>query len=367
MSASRFEAAATPPAPRASLAAISLYAPDTTPCAIDLSDNTNLWGVPPAAARAIAETPADAASRYPKPYADGLAGALARYLDVDPGMIVTGCGSDDVIDMAMRAFGGPGARLAHIAPSFSMVSQFARLNGFEPHAVPLTNDLDADAERLLAARAAVTYLCSPNNPTGSLLRGSTLERVIAEANGVVIVDEAYAEFAGASVVDLVERSDRLLVTRTLSKAFGLAGLRVGYGVASPAIVAPLRKARGPYRVNVMAERAAAAAVCDDVPWVRARAADAAMVRDRLTTELRALGLDPLPSMANFVLAPLGRARDVARAMAANGVLVRVLEGLEPVTPSLAASGGAALRIGVAPWPRMAVALAALREALAACA
>lgn len=367
MSAAPDDTLRRPPAAREALARIPLYAPDAARCAIDLSDNTNLWGAPPAAARAIGELALSGVCRYPELYSESLVEALAAYAGVDAGAIVTGCGSDDVIDAAIRAFGEPGGRLAHIDPTFTMVPVFARLNGLEPVAVPLTGDFDADADRLLAAGAAVTYLCSPNNPTGTELRRETMERVIAEAEGVVVVDEAYAEFSGRSVADLVASSDRLLVTRTLSKAFGLAGLRVGYGIASPAIVAALRKARGPYKVNVVAERAAVAALRADVNWMRARVTDAVAVRQRLDSALRALGLEPLPSAANFVLVPVAGARAVAKAMSDRGVLVRAFDGLAAVTPALEASGGAALRIGVGPWEQMEAALEALREALAVCA
>ena len=139
------------------------------------------------------------------------------------------------------------------------------------------------------------------------LRGA-IERVLAAARGFVILDEAYAEFAGTSCLDLVAMNDRVLVVRTMSKAFGLAGLRVGYAVGAPALVAEVEKSRGPYKVSTVAERAAVASLTHDQGWVAERVEDARTSRERLAESLRALGLEPLPSEANFVLVPVaGRA------------------------------------------------------------
>jgi histidinol-phosphate aminotransferase len=268
--------------------------------------------------------------------------------------VVTGCGSDDVLDSAIRAFGEPGDRIAYPEPSFSMIPVFARLNGLEPVPVPLTDDFDADAGALLATGARIIYLCSPNNPTGTTTSRSTIERIVERAPGLVIMDEAYAEFAGSSAADLLETSERLLVTRTMSKAFGLAGLRVGFGAGAPALVAEVEKSRGPYKVGALAERAALAALGADLPWVRAHAAEAVSLRARLVSALRNLGLSPLPSAANFVLVPVPDAAEISARMRARGVAVRPLLELPRF--------GDALRITVGPWPMLDACLDALREA-----
>ncbi len=333
---------------------ISRYAADSTPCAIDLSDNTNLWGPPPAAAAAMHSAEPSAATRYPSIYAEALKDVMAAYLGIEAAQVVTGCGSDDVLDSAIRAFGEPGDRIAYPEPSFSMIPTFARLNGLEPVPVPLTDDFDADAGALLATGARIIYLCSPNNPTGTTTSRSTIERIVERASGLVIMDEAYAEFAGSSAADLLRTSGRLLVTRTMSKAFGLAGLRVGFGAGAPALVDEVEKSRGPYKVGALAERAALAALSADLPWMRAHAAQAVSLRERLVTALGNLGLSPLPSAANFVLVPVSDAVEIAARMRARGVAVRPL----PELPRF----GDALRITVGPWPMLEACLDALREA-----
>ncbi len=339
---------------RAAYRDIELYAPNRLPCAVDLSDNTNLWGVPPAAERALREAAAATVTRYPSLYAPALKDALAAYLGVSPDMVVTGCGSDDVLDSAIRALAEPGDRVAVPDPSFAMIPIFARMNGLEPVLVPLANGTDLDADAMLATGARVLYLCSPNNPTGNLLDAAAVRRVVREAPGVVIVDEAYAEFAERHALDLVRESDRVLVCRTMSKAFGLAGLRVGYALGAPALVAEVEKSRGPYKVNALAERVAHAALGEDMAWVRGRVDEAVANRERLAAELRARGLAPLPSQANFVLVPLDRAAEIGARMRALGVAVRPF-------PALAGIGDA-LRISVGPWEMMAACLDALDQA-----
>ena len=348
---------------RSSYKQISLYNPDRSPCRLDLSDNTNLWGMPPAAKRTLEAATSQAVTRYPSLYALDLKRALASYVGVTAEMIVTGCGSDDVLDSAMRAFAEPGDRIAFPDPTFPAIPIFALMNALVPTPVSLTTDYDADPDRLLATNARIIYLCSPNNPTGTVLSRRAIERVVDKAPGIVIIDEAYAEFAGRNVTDLLERSDRLLITRTMSKAFGLAGLRVGYAIGSPALVAEVEKSRGPYKVNALAERTALAALTEDMHWVRTHVGAAIESRSRLVTALRELGLEPLESQANFVFVPLRDAPRVATRMRELGVAVRPFAELPLVSADLRKSCGAALRISVGPWPVLQTALDALQVAL----
>lgn len=348
---------------REAVRAIARYAPDAGPqCTVDVSDNTNLWGMPPAALRALQASPNVAGARYPALYGTELKEAVARYVGhgVAAEQVVAGCGSDDVLDAAMRAFGEPGSRIAYMVPTFSMIPVFGRLNGMVPVEIPYDpSSWDLAAERLLEARAAITYLCAPNNPTATGVSRAALEQVVRGAEGIVVVDEAYAEFTDTTAVDLVASHERLLVTRTLSKAFGLAGLRVGYGVASPTLAGLVERAIGPYKVNAIAERCALATLApgaDGLDWVRAHAALAVETRGRLAARLQELGLAPLPSTANFVLVPHPRAVAIGAALRDRGILVRAFGSL--------AVCGPALRIGVGPWEQMTTLCDALAEVLA---
>ncbi|MBN1209948.1 MAG: histidinol-phosphate aminotransferase family protein [Myxococcaceae bacterium] len=333
---------------------ISLYSPPSVPCRVDLSDNTNLFGMPPAAERALREIASSTVTRYPISYAPDLKQALSAYTGFEPSWLSTGCGSDDLIDCSLRAFLEPGEPLAVPEPSFSMMSYFAKVNGLHYSPVPLRKDFDIDVDGLLATGARLIYVCSPNNPTGTGVSRAALERLVDAAPGLVLLDEAYVEFASGSHVELVRSRPNVLVTRTLSKAFGLAGMRVGYAIGRPEVIAELEKARGPYKHTGIAERMAIAALTEGVAWVKARAEEAKESRQRLVAELKAQGLAPLPSEANFVLVPLPGAPQVAARMRELDVNVRSFQGMPGV--------GDALRIGCGPWPMMEAALQALREA-----
>ncbi len=332
---------------------ISLYAPDRTPCDVDLSDNTNLFGVPPAAERAVRQAALASFTRYPAVYANELKRELARYVGVAPEQVVTGCGSDDVLDSALRAFAEPGERLAFPEPSFAMMPLFSRMNGLEPVAVPLRPDFSLDVDALVRTEAKVIYVCSPNNPTGHTAARGELERLLERAPGVVLLDEAYAEFADDTWVAEAPNRERLVVVRTLSKAFGLAGLRVGYAVGPEPLVVEVEKSRGPYKVSAVAERAALAALEGDIGWVRARVAEVRENRVRLARALTSRGFAPLPSSANFVLVPVPDAKGLTRALRERGVAVRPFEGLCGV--------GDAIRVSVGPWPMLERFLDALAE------
>jgi histidinol-phosphate aminotransferase len=351
---------------RSALRTMKPYSATDAGSAIDLSDNTNLWGTPPASIAALRALEPEAMTRYPATPPAAFNRQLAAYAGVPDDWVVPGCGSDDLLDCAMRAFAEPGDTIALAMPTFSMIPAFAAINGLRVHAIPLRGDFDIDVDALLAPAPRIVYLCSPNNPTGTGLSRDTIERVIRRASGVVLLDEAYGEFTSAPGFDLVTGTDKLVVTRTLSKAFGLAGLRIGYAVLPPTLARALETVRGPYKLNAAAAAAAGAALSDGLLWVRERVAEAVSIRARLDVRLRAAGLSPLPSAANFLCLPCRRAPQAAAALLANGLAVRVLRDLPPITPELAAAEGRALRIAVGPWPVMERLLGVLESENAKC-
>ena len=349
---------------RAEVAAIPLYQPETGACVVDLSDNTSVWGPPPAVLRTLQEFDFSRIAHYPSIYSDQLRPEILRYLGLPANAdlsVVMGCGSDDVIDATMRAFGSAGDRIAYCAPTFAMVPVFARINSLVPVEIPFTSEFDIDAERLVDAKAQITYLCAPNNPTGTAASWDAVEYVVRNASGLVFIDAAYAEFASTRFEALLADNERLILARTFSKAFGMAGLRIGYGVANSALTQLCERARGPYKVNAVAERAAFAALADTedgARWVALRAREAVANRDRFTVALHDLGFVVLPSDANFVLVPYAGARGLFEALRSRGILVRFfarlgLNGIE--TP--------ALRISVGSWEIMERVLTAMKEAL----
>jgi histidinol-phosphate aminotransferase len=333
---------------------LALYSPPSGRVDIDLSDNTNLWGAPPAALRALTTIGQDEVTRYPVAFEPALAAALADYVGVSPSMIACGCGSDDVLDSAIRAFAEPGEVLCTPDPSFGMIPVFARTNGLSPVAVPLRSSLDVDVDAMLETDARIIYLCSPNNPTGGAISRDIVERIVERARGLVIIDQAYVEFGGESCVDLASSGRPVLITRTMSKAFGLAGLRMGYGIGSPELITEVLKARGPYKVSTLAERAAIGALGNDRGWVVARANDVIANRARVRAELSKRGIASLESSANFVLVPVADCGATAGWLERAGIRVRALPGLAVI--------GDAIRIAIGPWDMMQRCVDALESA-----
>ncbi len=351
------------PFPRPDYAALARYEPDRRPVGLDLSDNTNLWGTHPAALEQIRSATADDLARYPELYADLLREAVADRFDVDVGCVTTGAGSDDVLDSAFRAAFGSGAVVSYAAPTFSMVEPLARMNGMEARAVAWPDAL-RDPAVLLSGDPALVYVCRPNNPTGEQAPRAWVEALLAERDRrsprrpLVILDEAYAEFAGETLLPWAPHRHNLLVARTSSKAYGLAGLRCGFGVGGPEVALEIEKSRGPYKVSRLATRAVAAAVRDADGWMERTVAECVANRARLREELRRRGLQPLESRANFILfaAPRGSARGDALALRELGVAVRPFTGIPGFDQGL--------RVTVGPWPMMEVFLTSLDRLLA---
>ena len=344
--------------PRASYAALRPYVPLMTPVQVELSENTNQWGAPPAAVEALKACDGTALFNYPSQPISPLLAQLAEYIGTnDSSTIVLGCGSDDILDCSMRAFAEPNDVMAYSDPTFSMSAYFGRTNGLRPVGVPMLPHWDIDVDGLLATNARITYLCAPNNPTGTPIPEQSVRRLLDASNGIVIVDEAYAEFANSSWAKRAPHEERLVVFRTMSKAFGLGGLRVGYAVGRPELIHEIDKASGPFKVNAIAERVASATVKNGLPWVRARVDDAKAARASLRASLIEMGLAPLPSEANYVLLPVPNAMAVAAHMRESGIAVRAFAGLAVI--------GDALRITVGPQPMMERCLVALTMALKA--
>ena len=259
--------------------------------------NVNLLGPHPAASQGV-----DLSNAHLYPNRDNrpLLEALARAFSLDWHHYWVGNGSDEILDLAFRLFLEPGQRLVTATPTYSMYPHLARLNRVAYVGVPTNDDFQITASKLLAQKPDMVLVCNPNNPTGTLFDPRLVGEILEAFDGPVLVDEAYAEFAGMTLISLVDKYPNLLVARTLSKAYGLAGLRVGFGVAHPDVAELLRRAKPPFTVNIASEQVAVRALADRRPVDQAIRA-IGQERDRLTKGLRDLGFNVWPSHANFVL------------------------------------------------------------------
>lgn len=296
---------------------------------LNLASNTNLFGVNPALERALARTRPSDLTEYPSLSSTSLRAALAQKLHVLPEQIITGNGSNDIIDVVLRTFIDPGDRVAFHQPTFSMIPLFARMNHALPTSVPLSKeDWSLDPAALAAADAKVTFIVRPNNPTGNAFPRRDVERVIEDAAGIVVLDEAYVEFLGGEsfVKEVREGRNDLIVLRTFSKAHGMAGLRVGYGVAGLTLANEINKVRGPYRLDALAEAAATIATQDD-KFVNDCVTGTCLERANLKRMLGDRGFHVYRSDANFLFAlPPHDADILALGLSKRGVFVREFVG-----------------------------------------
>ncbi len=281
--------------------------------------------------RVAAELEGLAVNRYPDTSYLALRRGLSRYLGVGEDCFVVANGADEAFDIIVKTFLDPGCEALVSSPSYSMYRIVCEVIGAEVVYVPRKEDFSDDIDGLIKAlsgRSRVVFLCSPNNPTGNLVDRSSLIRILNAIDAAVVVDESYQEYSGVSFVELTERYSNLMVVRTFSKAFGLAGARLGYIVACEDTVRLLNKVRPPNSVDVITLRLAELAL-EDVEWVKAKVRATLAERDRLMRELSKLGgVRVYPSAANFFLLEfLEKSRDeVYDALLRRGLVLRKLEG-----------------------------------------
>ena len=291
---------------------------------VKLDGNENPYGPSPRVAEALARFPYH--HIYPDPEQRRTRRAIASYMDVDPEQVVLGSGSDELLDLVARLFLSPGDAVVNAPPTFGMYDFLARVYAARLVEVPRREDFSLELPAMEVALndgAKLVFLASPNNPTGNALPRGELERLL-DHQAAVVVDEAYAEFAEESFVEMVRERDNLIVLRTFSKWAGLAGLRVGYGVFPQPVADVIRKIKMPYNLNVAAEVAALASL-EDVATLHERVAAIVAERERLRQRLAELPwLRPYPSQANFLLCGvLGlAAREVRARLRERGILVR---------------------------------------------
>lgn len=298
---------------------------------LQLASNENPLGMP-APAREAAAQALQQADRYPDPAGARLRAALSGRLEVAAECIVLGSGSSEILTLAAQALVVPGEGVVSSQYGFVVYAQAARLAHARHEVVPARDfghDLDA-MHAAIGAHTRLVFVANPNNPTGSLLPGDALlaflERVPPHA--VVLLDEAYTEYLSPAqrydAIGWVRRFPNLLVARTFSKAFGLAGLRVGYGVAQPALAARLNALRPRFNVTTPALAAATAALADDEFQQRSRALNL-QGREQLARGFSSLGLRCLPSAGNFVMVEAGDAASAHATLARQGILVATLD------------------------------------------
>jgi len=297
---------------------------------IKLASNENPLSPSPRVIDAINKA-AKEVNRYPEGSCFYLRKALAEKLDVEKENLVFGNGSDEIIVLALRAFIEPGDEVLISDPTFAVYGIASQVEGAAVKYVPM-KDMTYDVDSMISAisgKTKIIFIANPDNPTGCYMTDSELKKLIdaVDETMIVVIDEAYYEFARGDdypeTVGLIDRSDKnILVTRTFSKVYGLAGLRIGYGIARKDIAGAIDKVREPFNVNSIAQEAALAAV-GDTEYVEKVVALVETEKKRYYSFLNEINIDFKPSRTNFILISTGRdSRKVADYLLSNGVIVR---------------------------------------------
>jgi histidinol-phosphate aminotransferase len=326
----------TPPEPRAAIRQMHPYEWEPPSASIArqagvpedqvVRFDTNTFPWPGARLDAL---PPELLNEYPDTSYAALTEAIAQYADVPTDRITVGAGADEILDLIAKAYIDASTRVVLSHPTYPMFRILTQMAGGSIDEVRAIN-LHLDRREFLdhARGARLTWLCNPNNPTGELLPLDFVEEVGLATDGVLVVDEAYFETSGVSALPLIERLPNLVVVRTLSKAFGLAGVRVGYSLAGTAISDALRRVRPPGSISVVSAALGVQALTD-LDGMRARVHQVKDERTRLRRGLQALDLEVRDSAANFLLVQTGRS--AAPALLEKGLVVRTF----PATSVLA--------------------------------
>ncbi|MCX5643582.1 MAG: histidinol-phosphate transaminase [Phycisphaerae bacterium] len=268
--------------------------------AVKLNANENPYPPSPAVMKALAELTAEHLRRYPESRGDSFREAAAEVNGVEPDNIICGKGGDDLLSIALGAFCDESRPVAYPVPTYSLYRVLADLEGCEALEIPFEEESHLPAG-LAKAGAALTMVCNPNAPSGTWIPIEDLAELAGKVTGVLLIDEAYVDFAPQNAGHLVKEFDNVMVLRSLSKGYSLAGLRFGYAIAQKNVIAGLMKVKDSYNVDAIAIALATAAIKDQA-YFRENVGKIKRQRQSLTEQLRALGFDVSDSHTNFVQA-----------------------------------------------------------------
>jgi histidinol-phosphate aminotransferase len=290
---------------------------------IKLNTNENPYPPSPRVLEALQHVTADRLRRYPDPMANRVRDLVAKACGVARENVLCGNGSDELLTLAVRAYVGERQRIAYATPTYSLYPVLAEIQGAKAVEIPTLDDFAAPVKKLLAAKARLMILCNPNAPTGVFTPIDVIGQIAERFDGVVIVDEAYADFSADNALRLAAGRPNVLVLRTLSKSYSLAGLRFGYAVGPVPLIRGLEKVKDSYNVDAVSIDLAAAAL-EDQAWMQINVEKVRAERTRLTSLLAARGFGVTPSEANFVLAavPNGDGEAWYKGLKSRGILVR---------------------------------------------
>jgi histidinol-phosphate aminotransferase len=315
---------------RSNVDAMASYIPGEQPQRgtqiIKLNSNENPYPPSPAALAVLQNIDGEWLRRYPEPFAGDFRQAASQVLGVPSDWIIVGNGSDELLSVVIRACAEPGRKVVYPMPTYVLYRTLAQMQNADIAEIPYSDDYRLPLEELIATNGSVTFIASPNSPSGHVVATDDLRKLASHLSGVLVIDEAYIDFTEENALALVKEHENVIVMRTLSKGYSLAGLRLGFGVANPKLLQGLFKVKDSYNIDAIACAIGTAAITDQA-YKNACVVKIKASRNQLVTDLKQLGFHVWDSQANFLLAqpPKGNAEYLYQKLKEQGILIRYFQ------------------------------------------
>lgn len=298
---------------------------------IKLNSNENPYPPSPAIEKILQNFDWKRLRRYSDPFANEFRNATSNVLGVPPDWIIVGNGSDEVLNLVIRACAQPGRKVVYPMPTYVLYRTLASMQPAEVIEIPYPEDYRLPIEEIIRADGAITFIATPNSPSGHVVPPEDLRSLAKKLSGVLVIDEAYVDFTSEDGLSVVKEFENVISIRTLSKGYSLAGIRLGFGIANPKLLAGLYKIKDSYNIDAIANAVGAAAM-QDQSYKNACVEKIKKSREKLAAELRKLKLRVWDSQTNFLLVqpPRNNAEDIYLKLKAQGILIRYFKqpGLE---------------------------------------
>jgi histidinol-phosphate aminotransferase len=315
---------------RPNVNAMASYVPGEQPPrgtqVIKLNSNENPYPPSPATLAVLQNIDGEWLRRYPEPFGGQFRQAASQVLSVPSDGIIVGNGSDELLSVVIRACTEPGRKVVYPTPTYVLYRTLAEMQAAEIMEIPYGDEYILPIGELIAANGAVTFIASPNSPSGHVIPIADLRKLASQLSGVLVIDEAYTDFAEENALELVREFENVIIIRTLSKGYSLAGLRLGFGVAHPQLLQGLFKVKDSYNIDAIACAVGAAAIADQV-YKNACVTKIKASRTQLAADLKQLGFRVWDSQTNFLLTqpPQGNAAYLYQQLKAQKILIRYFQ------------------------------------------
>jgi histidinol-phosphate aminotransferase len=315
---------------RTNIATMASYIPGEQPKigskTIKLNSNENPYPPSPAVLEVLQNFNSECLRRYPNAYGEDFRQAASEVLNIPSDWIIVSNGSDELLNVVVRACTESGRKVAYPTPTYVLYRTLAQLQSAESVEIPYGENYELPIDKLITTNAAVTFIATPNSPSGHVVPVDELRKLASTLSGVLVIDEAYVDFAQENALELVKEFENVISIRTLSKGYSLAGIRLGFGIANPKLLSGLFKVKDSYNIDAIAIAVGTAAIYDQV-YKNACVAMVKASRTKLARDLKQLGFRVWDSQTNFLLVqpPEANAEYLYQKLKEQGILIRYFQ------------------------------------------